>query len=326
MRKRLRLATLALAGVLAPVSALAADAPRAMTIVDLINVPRLQDPQLRTDARQLLYTLSQANWKTNRRVSHVWRVNADGSGVVQLTNGAEGESSPRWSPDGRTIAFLAKRGDAEAVTQIFLMGNDGGEARPLTSHASAVSNIQWTPDGQALFFIAAEPKSAEEKAKDEAKDDVFAFDEDFKQQHLWRIGVADKAERRITGGDYSVIDYELSRDGKAIAFHKGISPLVGDNLRGEVWVMDAVGGGAVQITSNGVPEGGASLSPDGSQVLFTSQSNAAFETYFNAKLFVAPARGGPGAPARAELRPGRRAGRVVEGRPLRLRDRQPRRA
>src|SRR5262245_33962325 len=126
MSKRLALATLALAGVFPSSPAFAADAPRPMTIVDLIDMPRLQDPQLRPDGRQVLYTLSHANWKTNKRVSHVWRVNADGSGSVQLTNGSDGETSPRWSPDGRTIAFLAKRGDSEAVTQVFLLGNDGG--------------------------------------------------------------------------------------------------------------------------------------------------------------------------------------------------------
>jgi dipeptidyl aminopeptidase/acylaminoacyl peptidase len=264
-----------------------------MTIVDLIGLPRLSDPQLRPDGGQLLYVVSEANWKANKRVSHVWRANADGSGAVQLTSGADGESSPRWSPDGRTIAFLARRGDAEAVTQIFLMHAGGGEAWALTSHATAVSDIHWTPDGQALFFKAAEPKSADEKAKDKLKDDVYAFDESFKQDHLWRIGVADKAAKRVTGGDFSLLDYELSRDGSTIAFHRGPSPLFGDNLRGEVWLMRADGSGARQLTTNGVPEGGAALSPDNAQLLFTSQSNAAFEPYFNSKLFVVPAAGGP---------------------------------
>jgi dipeptidyl aminopeptidase/acylaminoacyl peptidase len=287
MRIRLLLPAL----LLAP-TAFAAEGPRAMTIVDLINVPRLSDAQLRPDGRQLVYVLAEANWKANKRVSHLWRVNADGSGALQLTNGAEGETSPRWSPDGRTLAFLAKRGDAEAVTQIWLQPNDGGEARQLTSHATAVSNIQWAPDGQALFFTASEPKSADEKAKDKLKDDVYAFDEDFKQQHLWRVSVADKAERRVTSGDFSVGDYELSRDGSKIAWHKGPSPLFGDNLRGEVYVSNADGTGAVQITKNAVPEGNASLSPDNMRVLFTSQSSAGFEPYFNAKLFLAPAAGG----------------------------------
>lgn len=293
MQKRLALVPLLSLGLLAAPPRGFAAPPRPMSIVDLINVPRLSDPQLRPDAKQVLYTLSEANWKGNKRVSHVFRVNVDGSGTLQLTNGSEGESSPRWSPDGRTIAFLAKRGDAEAVTQIWLLGNDGGEARALTSHATAVSNIQWTPDSQALYFTASEPKSAEEKAKEKAKDDVYAFDEDGKQQHLWRVSVANKAERRITSGDFSVTDYELSRDGKKIACHQAPSPLFGDNLKGEVFVMNADGTGVLQLTKNEVPEAGASLSPDNTKVLFRSGSNAAFETYFNQKLFLAPVAGGP---------------------------------
>ena len=68
--------------------------------------------------------------------------------------------------------------------------------------------------------------------------------------------------------------------------------MLGDGDRGEVWVMDADGGNPVVLTSNTVPEGGASLSPDGSQVLFLSGSNERFEIYYNDNLFVMPSGGG----------------------------------
>ncbi len=48
------------------------------------------------------------------------------------------------------------------------------------------------------------------------KDDVFAYDENYKQQHLWKIAVADGAEKRLTGGDYSVLQYRFSRDGRKL--------------------------------------------------------------------------------------------------------------
>src|SRR5271168_3863788 len=116
-----------------------AQTPRPMTLVDVLNVPQISDPQLSPDGRQILYVLAQSDWKANKRVSHIWKTKTDGSGLIQLTTGADGETGPRWSPDGQTIAFVAKRGSAEA-NQIYLLSNAGGEARALTSHATAVSN------------------------------------------------------------------------------------------------------------------------------------------------------------------------------------------
>jgi dipeptidyl aminopeptidase/acylaminoacyl peptidase len=142
-------------------SAATAQTPRPMTLVDLLNVPGLSDAELSPDGRQLVYVLSTADWERNRRVSHIWRVNLDGSGSVQLTNGAEGENGPAWSPDGARIAFLARRGAAEE-TQIFLIPNSGGEAIQLGKHPTSVSNITWSPDGTLIYFVAADEKTEEE--------------------------------------------------------------------------------------------------------------------------------------------------------------------
>jgi dipeptidyl aminopeptidase/acylaminoacyl peptidase len=265
--------------------------PRPMGIVDLLNVPRLTDPELSPDGRDVLFTRSDADWKLGKRVTHIWRARIDGSQTVQLTSGAEGETAPRWSPDGKTVAFTAKRG-ADEFTQLYLLPADGGEARPLTTHATAVSDIAWTPDGAALYFKAPDAKTADEKARDNVKDDVYAYDENFKQTHLWKVAVASKVEKRITDGDFSVTDYDLSDDGRRIAYHRAPSPLLGDGDRSEVWAANADGSNATQLTKNTVGENGAAISPDGAQVLFVSGSNARFETYSNGRLFLVPAAGG----------------------------------
>ena len=268
-----------------------AQSPRPMTLVDVMNVPQVSDPQLAPDGRTVLFVEAEANWKANKRVRHIWKINADGSGLVQMTSGAAGEGSPRWSPDGKSIAFIAKRGDQEA-NQIFLIALAGGEARPITRHTSAVSDIQWSPDGKSIYFRAPEAKTEQQKAREKAKDDVFLFDENYEQQHIWRVDVADGSEHRITQGDYSVGSFQLSDDGSKIALHRAPTPLLEDSDRSEVWVMDSAGSGAKQITHNHVGESNAMLSPDKSRILFLSQANQNFDIYYNAKLFVAPAAGG----------------------------------
>jgi len=271
---------------------LRAQSPRPMGLVDLLNVPRLGDPQLSPDGGDVLFTRSDSDWKNGRRVTHIWRARTDGRQTVQLTYGADNETAPRWSPDGRTIAFVAKRGDNE-FNQIYLLPADGGEARPLTMHASAVSEIAWTPDGSALFFSAPEPRTADEKARDKVKDDVYAYDENYKQTHLWKVVVASRAETRVTQGEFSVTSYRLSADGRKIVYHRAPTPLLGDGDRSEVWAANADGSAAVQLTNNSVGESDAAMSPDDAQVLFVSGANAKFETYYNGRLFVVPAGGGP---------------------------------
>jgi dipeptidyl aminopeptidase/acylaminoacyl peptidase len=283
------------------IARVSAQSARPMGLVDLLNIPRLGDPQISPDGSDVLFTRSDADWKSGRRMTHIWRVRSAGAGnhdPIQITSGAESESTPRWSPDGKTIAFVAKRGDNE-FSQIYLLPVDGGEARQLTSHSSNVcaasscgSDISWVPDGSALFFTAPEPRSDEEKARDKIKDDVYSYDENYKQTHLWKVTIATRAEARITGGDYSVRAYEPSEDGRRIVYERAPTPLLADSDQSEVWVANVDGSAAMQLTRNTVGETDARISPDSSQVLFISGANAKFETYYNGRLFLVPASGG----------------------------------
>ena len=300
MPTTIRRLTMAIALVLLAASAaVRTQTPRPMGIVDLLSIPRISDPQLSPSGQEVLYTRADADWKSGRRVSHIWRASIDGGQPVQLTSGAEGESGPRWSPDGKTIAFAAKRGDNE-FAQIYLLPVDGGEARQLTAHASAICSpsscggeMTWTPDGAAIYFKASDAKTADEKAREKARDDVYMYDENYKQTHLWKVTVASKTESRVTDGDFSVTNYDLSADGRKLTYLRAPTPLLGDGDRSEVWVANADGTNAVQITKNSVQETNPAISPDNANVLFLSGSNARFETYYNGRLFVAPASGGP---------------------------------
>ncbi len=145
--------------------------------------------------------------------------------------------------------------------QVFLLSNEGGEAQPLTEHETPVSNVQWTPDGEFIYFLANDPLSEEEEKRKKIKDDVYAFDEDYKQRHLWKISVADKEETKLTEGDFSILGYELSRDGTLIAHHRAPTPLYDDSDEGEVYVMAADGRGVKRLTDNKLPSEAPSSLP-----------------------------------------------------------------
>ncbi len=85
-----------------PPTRAAIGAPRPMTAVDLIDVPRLSDPQLAPDGTQIVFLRSDADWHANKRIAHIWRAVVATGETTRMTAGSEGETSPRWSPDGRT--------------------------------------------------------------------------------------------------------------------------------------------------------------------------------------------------------------------------------
>jgi dipeptidyl aminopeptidase/acylaminoacyl peptidase len=131
-------------------SASTSGAPRPMTIIDLINVPQITTPQISPDGSHVLYVRADADWKANKRVPHIWRAATGSRDLVQMTNGGDGETVPRWSPDGKSIAFVAKR-SGDDVAQVYVLPASGGEAVRLTTHDTAVSAIAWSADGRCSF-------------------------------------------------------------------------------------------------------------------------------------------------------------------------------
>jgi len=288
---------------------------RPLTLVDLAEMPRLLDPQLSPDGRFLVYTLARADWKANRPVGQIWRQAVAGGRPEQLTRLETGVvPSARWSPDGKSMLFLASSG--EAGIQIYGLPAEGGEAKQLTRHATGVSQAAWAPDGLSIYFLASDARTAAERERDRLKDDVYTFEENFKQRHLWKMSIADGEEKKLTDGPWSVLAYRLSQDGRQIVAHRAPTPLVDDSARSEIWVMDASGGSARALTDNAVEENEGELSPDGTQLLFLAEANERLEPFHASRLFLVPARGGtpkallqnfPYAIERASWRPDGRA-------------------
>jgi dipeptidyl aminopeptidase/acylaminoacyl peptidase len=268
-------------------AALHGQSRRPMSLVDLAELPRALDPQLSPDGRHILYTLSHADWVLNRPVWHIWRQTVGGGEPIQLTFGANGEipGFTRWSPDGRSILF-ARDG------QLFILPAGGGEPQPLTRHATSVSSPAWSPDGSSVYFLAADARTADERERDRLRDDVYAYDESFKQRHLWKVTVSTGGEQAITSGDFSVLSFRLSRDGRRIALDRAPTPLAADTHLSEIWTIDASGTNAKAVTANDVEELEPEFSPDNTQILFLADANAQLQPYYNTKLFTVSANGG----------------------------------
>jgi dipeptidyl aminopeptidase/acylaminoacyl peptidase len=257
-----------------------------MSLIDIAELPRVLDPQLAPGGQSVLYSQSHADWSANRPVWQLWRQDP-GSQPLQLTFSDAGiiPGFSRWSPDGRSLLFLRDG-------QLQLMSADGGEPRTLTRHATLPTSPAWTPDGTAVYFLATDARSADERDRDRARDDVFAYEETYKQRHLWKVTVATGAEQAITAGDFTVAGFRLSRDGRRIVFQRTPTPQQSDGYRSEVWIMDASGERPHALTANTIEELDPELSPDNASVLFIAAASDRLEPYYNQNLYIVPAAGG----------------------------------
>jgi dipeptidyl aminopeptidase/acylaminoacyl peptidase len=256
---------------------------RPMTLVDLLNIPRVGDPQLSPDGRTIIFWLSTPDWPANRRVAHLWRINTDGTGLRRLSNEPGPPPSARWSPDSSTIAFLSGG-------NVWVMPAGGGTPRQV-SKRTGIAEIAWHPRGAFIYFLAAEPPSDTERERLRLRGDIVVLDET-RPRHLWRMSVADGAETRVTAGPDYIFAYRIAAGGERIIISRRPTRLPADSDKMELWSIAADGSEPIQLTKNAVPEDDGELAPDGSRVLFVARANHRQEPYYNANLFIVPAKGG----------------------------------
>src|SRR5262249_53583979 len=172
---------------------------------------------------------------------------------------------------------------------------EGGTPKQLTRHATGVNGSAppvWSPDSSSIYFLANDPPTDAERERERLRDDVYLFEHDFRQRHLWKIGVGTNLEVKLTDGPFSILWFHLSVDGTRILEQRAPTPLFEDLGRGETWLTDAAGQNARQVTSNGIEEVDGELSPDNSQVLFTAEASPRLEPNYTWTVFTVPANGG----------------------------------
>src|ERR1051325_7869154 len=196
---------------------------RGITAEDYFAFESAGDPQIAPDGKWAAYTVTTIDQKQNRRFSRIWIAALDGSHPpVPFTGETASSSSPRWSPDGRFMAFLSSREGGRA--QIWLLSRNGGEARRLTNLDGGASAIEWSPDSSRLVALTRtgpdQSKSSDVRHYSHINykfNDTGFFDQ--KHSHIVVVDARTGTEKQITDGDaWNDTDPHWSPDSSRIAF------------------------------------------------------------------------------------------------------------
>ncbi len=292
--KASRLFCFALVLCLAPL----AFAGRQVTIDDLMKY-RYVSPQedvagvdLSPDGSRAVFVVFQADLDENVMRSNLYLLGSSGA-AIQLTKGPRHDEHPRWSPDGKWIAFISDRDAKPAKAgrrQVWAISPDGGEAWQLTRGTQTIVAMEWAPDGKHLAVVATEAPSEQEEKRTRDKDDAVIVDHDYKMGRIYLVSFPDGKAELLYASDRHIASISFSPHGDEIAFADQPTPKVSDFWLHSVVRVINVGTKQVRViaaapSSNVLPQ----FSPDGSMVAFRGLSQNDFGAW---GLYVVPVTGG----------------------------------
>ncbi|HLW44202.1 MAG TPA: S9 family peptidase [Candidatus Acidoferrales bacterium] len=275
---------------------------RAIQFDDMIAMHRLSDPQVSPDGKWVAYVVATPDMRANHSLSNIWIVPANGGEERQLTRSGS-DSRPRWSPDGKQIAFLSSR---DGATQIYVMPVYGGEASRVTFLSTDVDNEVWSPDGKWMAFVSRVYPDCRDDACKKARDEEAAKNPvkahiatrllyrhwtdwaDGKRGHLFVTAVTKGTPHDLTpGADYDVPPFNLGAP-EAIAFSPDSAELcfTADTQKdealstnGDLFTVSISGESEPKrITTNKGDDWGPAYSPDGKWIVYRSQMTAGYES------------------------------------------------
>jgi dipeptidyl aminopeptidase/acylaminoacyl peptidase len=278
-------------------------AKRSITVDDLFNLKLIFDPQISPDGKTIAFVLTTPDLNGDKYHSHIWLAPSDGSAPArQFTFGDGKDRAPRWSPDGKTIAFVSDR-DKDRGDQLYLISITGGEARRLTDDAKKPGAAIWSPDGKQIAFVAKVIARAVEQANGaREKSDVKAYTRlnykadgngfwDYGWQHIFTISPDGGNAQQLTRGNYNHVEPTWSPDSRAIVFVANRSARADLTRITDLWSVPARGGALKRLTRRKGPTRAPAFSPDGKSLAFVGHNNE-FANVTEAGIYILPARGG----------------------------------
>ena len=234
---------------------------------DVFALKTVADAHIAPDGKTVAYVVGAWDFKENLIDTDIWLAEVATGASRRLTASPKRDERPRFSPDGKTIAFLSERRgdekDGKESRQIWLIAPNGGEASRLTSHGSPVSSFAWSPDGKRIAFTAGVPPAADEKKRRDERDDANVVDrDDVKPAALWIADVATKAVVRVSSGPVHVASAEWSPDGTRLVGAVAPTPKVPDSFNTDLVVWEAKENGrATDLVKRPGPDSNAVFSP-----------------------------------------------------------------